>query len=63
MRVEILRAQYNSRQGKWRIVKKTEKGSGGWKMFGGADGYLTKSDCEEMIDRLVMRSDGTYKKG
>ncbi len=63
MRVEILRAQFNQRQGKWRIVKKTDNGSGGWRMFGGSDGYLSKEDCEEMIDRLISRSGGTNKKG
>ena len=51
--VETLRAQWDGRKLRWRIVKKTYNGNGGWAKFGSADGYFSKESAESTIDRLV----------
>jgi hypothetical protein len=58
-----LRAQWNSRQGCWRIVKKTDTGHGGWKMFGGAEGYPTRLECEIKIEDIVSKFPDQYLVG
>lgn len=60
---EILRAQYSSRQGTWRIVKKTSNGHGGWRVFGGASGYATKAEAEAKVKRLVELFPNEYMEG
>jgi hypothetical protein len=50
---EILRAQYD-RSGRWKIVKKTSVGSGGWRRFGGK-WYVRKEEADAAIDRLIER--------
>jgi NTP pyrophosphatase (non-canonical NTP hydrolase) len=59
---EILRAQYNQ-SGIWRIVKKTNNGAGGWRMFGGSHGYATKEECEAKIAKLVESFPDQYQEG
>lgn len=60
---EILRPQYNSKQGCWRIVKKTNNGHGGWRLFGGAGGYATKGEAEGKVKRLVELFPSEYMEG
>lgn len=60
---EILRPQYNSKQGCWRIVKKTNNGHGGWRLFGGASGYATKGEAEGKVKRLVELFPSEYMEG
>jgi hypothetical protein len=62
-RREILRAQYSSRQGTWRIVKKTGNGHGGWRAFGGASGYAPKAEAEAKVKRLVELFPNEYMEG
>lgn len=62
-RKEILRAQYNSRQGTWRIVKKTSNGHGGWRMFGDSTGYSSKGEAEGKVKKLVERFPNLYMEG
>lgn len=62
-RKEILRAQYNSRQGTWRIVKKTGNGHGGWRMFGDSTGYSSKGEAEGKVKKLVERFPNLYMEG
>lgn len=57
---EILRAQYDGRKCRWRIVKKTWNGSGGWAKFGRSDGYWNKDAAEQAIDRLVENCPEMY---
>jgi hypothetical protein len=58
---EILRAQWQARQGKWRIVKKTYTGSGGWKLLEGAEPYDTGAICQTAIKSLVNEFPEKYK--
>lgn len=59
---EILRAQH-SQSGIWRIVKKTNNGSGGWRMFGGSHGYTTKAEADAKIAKLVEMFPDQYMEG
>lgn len=58
-----LRAQWNSRQGTWRIVKKTNTGAGGWAMFGAAEGYPSKAMVDEKIKKIIEQFPDQYQKG
>jgi hypothetical protein len=58
-----LRAQWNSRQGVWRIVKKTNTGAGGWAMFGGSEGYTSISTAELKIKEIVEKFPDQYQEG
>lgn len=58
-----LRAQWNSRQGVWRIVKKTNTGAGGWKMFGGSEGYSSRLKAEMKIQDLILKFPNQYQEG
>jgi len=59
---ESLRAQW-SQAGIWRIVKKTNNGAGGWKMFGASHGYASKTECEAKISELVKAYPDQYQEG
>lgn len=58
-----LRAQWNSRQGKWRIVKKTNTGAGGWAMFGNSEGYTSISEAVDKIKGLIEKFPDQYQEG
>lgn len=58
-----IRAQWNSRQGVWRIVKKTDNGAGGWKLFGESKGYASKSACEDKINKIIGQFPEQYQEG
>lgn len=58
-----LRAQWNSREGCWRIVKKTDNGCGGWKLFGEAESYAIKSEAELKIKELIEIFPDQYQAG
>lgn len=58
-----IRAQWNSRQGVWRIVKKTNTGAGGWAMFGGPEGYTSKAAADGKICELVEKFPDQYQEG
>ncbi len=58
-----LRAQWNARQGCWRIVKKTDNGAGGWKLFGCPEGYISKKGCEDKIHWLIEKFPDLYQEG
>jgi len=57
---EILRAQFDSRKNRWKIVKKTYNGCRGWVRLGG-NWYYTKEDTEQTIQRLVTDVPDLYK--
>jgi len=59
---EILRAQYDGRGQRWRIVKKTSKGSGGWARFGSPMGYSTQEETERMINRIIEYNPDMYQR-
>lgn len=58
-----LRAQWSSRQGVWRIVKKTAIGAGGWKAFGLSTGYASKTECELKINKIIEQFPDQYQEG
>ena len=58
-----LRAQWSSARSRWRIVKKTDNGSGGWKMFGGSHGYVSKMECDDKIKFLIETNPDQYREG
>lgn len=58
-----LRPQWSSARSRWRIVKKTENGAGGWSMFGGSHGYSSKTECETKIKMLIETNPDQYQEG
>lgn len=58
-----LRAQWNSRKGCWRIVKKTDNGCGGWKLFSSYCNFTTRHGCEDQINKLVKKYPDHYQAG
>lgn len=63
MTKEIIRAQWRSRQGTWRIVKKTDSSGGGWGKFGETHGYKTREECQAMIELLIAVSPDKFEEG
>ncbi|MDY0102807.1 MAG: hypothetical protein RBS07_07685 [Lentimicrobium sp.] len=60
---ETLRAQFNGQIARWRIMKKTNNGAGGWRMFGGSHGYASKAECQAKIEKLVADFPDQYQEG
>lgn len=58
---EILRPQWDQRKMLWKIAKKTNNGSGGWKRFGGVY-YVNDKDAERVIERLTNNYPDLYEK-
>ncbi len=60
-----VRAQYNGKAGYWRIVVKTTKGAGGWKVWGSSSGnkFASREAAERAVGELCDMYNGTYIKG
>lgn len=58
---EILRPQWDSRKQMWKIVKKTDNGSGGWRRFG-ANFYYGKEGAVNAIEMLIFKFPEMYEK-
>ena len=55
-----LRAMFDGRREMWKIMKKTNNGSGGWARFG-SGWYWDKPECEEKIRRIVQADPDQYE--
>jgi hypothetical protein len=60
---ETLRAQFDYRTSLWRIAKKTDNGSGGWRSFGSGPVYASREIAEAKIQYLIENNPDNYKIG
>lgn len=62
-KIEILRPQFDYRTSLWRIAKKTDNGSGGWRSFGSGPVYASREIAETKIKYLVENAPNSYCEG
>lgn len=58
---EILRPMFDYRKGLWKITKKTNTGSGGWRSFGSGPVYASRKIAQDKIDWLVKTNPEQYQ--
>lgn len=61
MEKQTLRPQRDSRKQLWRIAKKTDNGSGGWRSYGSGSIYTTKDQAINAIEKIISNYPEHYQ--